>query len=207
MTPARAATNDAYADVPRGRTARYDVLLEGSLTSKAGKVQSTCTLIRDEGRLMVVDPGMADDHHAIFEPLSALGFGPEQVTDVIVSHHHPDHTMRIALFPNAAVHDFWATYRGSTWEDADAEGRLLTPSVMLIRVPGHTVEDIAVVVGTPDGVAVCTHLWFDDEGPADDPTAEDPASLHASRRRVLDIADVIVPGHGAPFRPSSATPR
>ena len=199
--------NARRSDVPPGRTARYDVLLTGSLTSKAGKVQSTCTLIRDEDRLIVFDPGMADDHHAIFEPLSVLGFGPEQVTDVVVSHHHPDHTMRIALFPNAAVHDFWATYRGSNWEDADAEGRLLTPSVRLIWVPGHTAEDIAAVVGTPDEIVVCTHLWFDDEGPPEDPTAEDPGSLHASRRRVLDIADVIVPGHGAPFRPSRTTPR
>lgn len=202
-----AATGAMRPDLPPERTARYDVLLTGSLTSKAGKVQSTCTLIRDAGRLFVVDPGMADSHRAILEPLSDLGFGPENVTDVVLSHHHPDHTMRVALFPNAAVHDFWATYRGSEWEDADAEGRLLTPSVRLIRVPGHTTEDIAVVVGTPEAIVVLTHLWLDDEGPVEDRSAEDPAALHASRERVLDVADVIVPGHGGPFRPTASTPR
>ena len=31
--------------------------------------------------------------------------------------------------------------------------------------------------------------------------------LHASRARVLGFADLIVPGHGAPFAPSEATPR
>jgi glyoxylase-like metal-dependent hydrolase (beta-lactamase superfamily II) len=202
-----AASAPQNGDLPPGRTARFDLLLAGSLTSKAGKVQSTCSLIRDEGRVIVIDPGMADNDGAILGPMAALGVARDEVTDVVLSHHHPDHTMRIALFPNAAVHDFWATYRGSRWEDADAEGRLLTRSVRLIRVPGHTTEDIAVIAGTDHGIAVFTHLWMDDEGPAEDGSAEDPAALHASRERVVGIADVIVPGHGRPFRPTASTPR
>jgi glyoxylase-like metal-dependent hydrolase (beta-lactamase superfamily II) len=198
---------DTNADLPPERSAKLDLLLAGSLTSTGGKVQSTCCLIREGDRVIVTDPGMADSHAAIYEPLSGLGLGPEQVTDVVLTHHHPDHTMRVALFPNAAVHDFWATYRGSIWEDADAEGRLLAPSVRLIRVPGHTAEDIAIVVGTDHGIGVITHLWFDADGPLEDPTAEDPEALHASRDRVLGIANVIFPGHGGPFRPTPTTPR
>jgi glyoxylase-like metal-dependent hydrolase (beta-lactamase superfamily II) len=125
----------------------------------------------------------------------------------VLSHHHPDHTMNVALFPRAAVHDHWAVYRGSAWEDSDAEGRRLTDAVGLIRVPGHTAEDIATVVGTPDGVVVFTHLWWAETIPAEDPYATDPASLHASRARVLGLADLVVPGHGAPFTPSDLTPR
>ena len=183
------------------------MLVVGSLTSTGGKVVSTCSLIREDGRAIVVDPGMADNSAAILEPLAELGLGPEEVTEVVLSHHHPDHTMRAGHLPNAAVHDHWAIYRGSAWEDSDAEGRQLTTSVHLIRVPGHTAEDIATVAGTPDGVVVLTHLWWDSNGPAEDPVAEDPTGLHASRRRVLEIADVIVPGHGAPFTPSDSTPR
>jgi glyoxylase-like metal-dependent hydrolase (beta-lactamase superfamily II) len=188
------------------RTAQVDVLVAGSVTETGGGVVSTCSLIRDGGRSIVVDPGMADNDDVILAPLRALGVEPDDVTDVIVSHHHPDHTMRIALFPNAAVHDHWAIYRGTDWEDADAEGRELTPSVRLIRVPGHTAQDIAVVAGTEGGIVVFTHLWWDRDGPAEDPTAEDSDALHASRRRALDVADVIVPGHGAPFAPDEATP-
>ena len=187
------------------RTAQVDVLVAGSVTATGGKVVSTCSLIRDADRLIVVDPGMADHDDVIVEPLRALGVEPREVTDVVVSHHHPDHTMRVALFANAAVHDHWAIYRGADWEDSDAEGRELTPSVRLIRVPGHTAEDIAVVAGTEQGVVVFTHLWWDSDGPADDPTAEDADALRASRRRVLEIADEIVPGHGAAFRPDEAT--
>ena len=193
--------------LPARRTARFDLLLQGGLSDTDGGVSSSCSLIREAGRIIVVDPGMATDDEAILAPLRALGLDAGDVTDVVLGHHHPDHTLRAALFPNASVHDHWATYRGTSWEDADAEGRELSPSVRLLRTPGHTAEDIATVVGTSDGIVVLTHLWWTADGPADDPVAEDADALHASRARVLAIADLIVPGHGAPFRPGPTTPR
>jgi len=194
-------------DLPRVRAARLDVLLRGSLTDADGGVSSSCTLVRDGDRAIVIDPGMASGPAALLDPLRALGLEPGEVTDVVLGHHHPDHTLNAALFPNAAVHDHWATYRGTDWEDADAEGRELTPSVRLIRTPGHTAEDISTVVGTADGIVVLTHAWWNAHGPADDPVAEDMEALHASRERILAIADRIVPGHGMAFRPSAGTPR
>lgn len=194
-------------DAPIARTARFDLLLAGSLTDDGGGVVSSCSLIRDAARVIVVDPGMAERRADILDPLLALGVAPEAVSDVVLSHHHPDHTVNVALFPNAAVHDHWAIYRGSQWEDSDAEGRELAPSVRLIRVPGHTPEDIATVAGTPDGVVVCTHAWWTASGPAEDPFAPDPVQLTRSRERILGLADLIVPGHGAPFRPGDQTPR
>jgi glyoxylase-like metal-dependent hydrolase (beta-lactamase superfamily II) len=189
------------------RRARLDVLLAGSLSSTAGKVVSTCSLVREAGRNIVVDPGMAERQADILEPLHALGLRAEQVTDVVLSHHHPDHTLNAALFPRAAVHDHWAIYRGADWESVDAEGRQLTPSVRLIRTPGHTAEDISTLVGTAEGIAVCTHLWWTDTLPDDDPFATDPQAFRRSRARVLEFAELIVPGHGPPFRPAASTPR
>ncbi|HVU70690.1 MAG TPA: hypothetical protein VHD63_26430 [Ktedonobacteraceae bacterium] len=52
-----------------------------------------------------------------------------------------------------------------------------------------------------------THLWWAVDGPAEDPLATDLADLHTNRQRVLAIASVIVPGHGAPFVPNEQTPR
>lgn len=191
-------------DQPIGRTARVDVLLEGSVDPG---VVSTCTLLRDGSVVVVVDPGMARRQADILEPLTALGVRAEAVTDVILSHHHPDHTLNAGLFPMARVHDHWAIYRGDDWTDRDAEGAELSPAIRLIRTPGHSSEDISTVVGTPDGVVVLTHLWWAASGPADDPYAPDPALLAASRARVLAIADRIVPGHGAAFVPDETTPR
>jgi glyoxylase-like metal-dependent hydrolase (beta-lactamase superfamily II) len=195
------------SDLPRERHATFDVLLRGGLTDADGGVASSCSLVRDGDRAIVIDPGMASGPEAILGPLRALGLEPGDVTDVVLGHHHPDHTLNAALFPNASVHDHWATYRGTSWEDADAEGRELSPSVRLIRTPGHTPEDISTVIGTADSIVVTTHAWWTAEGPADDPFSEDPEALHASRARILGIADLIVPGHGAAFRPSAGTPR
>src|ERR1043165_5608526 len=114
---------------PAGRTARVDVILAGSLTSTGGGVVSACTLVRDGDRVIVVDPGMAPSARSILDPLAALGVQPGDVTDVVLGHHHPDHTMHAGHFPNAAIHDHWAIYRGTDWEDSDADGRVLSPSV------------------------------------------------------------------------------
>jgi glyoxylase-like metal-dependent hydrolase (beta-lactamase superfamily II) len=193
--------------LPRERRATFDVLLQGSLTDADGGVASSCSLIREADRAIVVDPGMASGPEAILGPLRALGLEPGDVTDVILGHHHPDHSLNAALFLNASVHDHWATYRGTSWEDVDAEGRELSPSVRLIRTPGHTPEDISTIVGTADAIVVLTHTWWTAEGPEIDPYSEDLEALHASRARILAIADLIVPGHGAAFRPADATPR
>ena len=61
--------------------------------------------------VVVVDPGMVADRRLILEPLAAAGVRPEDVTDVVISHHHPDHTWHVGLFPAARLHDAWAVYR------------------------------------------------------------------------------------------------
>jgi glyoxylase-like metal-dependent hydrolase (beta-lactamase superfamily II) len=193
--------------LPSGRTARVDILVEGSLTSTGGGVMSACTLIRDGDRVIVVDPGMAPSARSILDPLEALGVRPDDVTEVVLGHHHPDHTIHAGHFPHAAIHDHWAIYRGTDWEDSDAEGRVLTPSVILARTPGHTAQDISTIVGTADGIVVCTHCWFNGETTVDDEAPDDVDQLHASRGSILAIADRIVPGHGPAFSPTDSTPR
>jgi glyoxylase-like metal-dependent hydrolase (beta-lactamase superfamily II) len=192
-------------DAPPARRARFDILLTGS---PGPRCASTCSLVRDGDALIVIDPGLAPSQGAILDPLRALGVEPAAVTDVVLSHHHPDHALNVALFPAARVHDHWAIYDFTgRWDDAEAEGRVLAPSVSLLRTPGHSAEDISTMVRTDDGVVVFTHLWWHADGPAEDPYAPDAAVLHASRGRVLELADLIVPGHGAPFRPDSSTAR
>ena len=193
--------------LPEGRSARIDILVEGSLTSTGGGVKSSCTLVRDGDRVIVVDPGMAESARSILDPLEALGVAVEDVTEVVLGHHHPDHTIHAGHFPNAAIHDHWAIYRGTDWEDSECDGRVLAPSVVLARTPGHTAEDLAVVVGTPDGIVVLTHSFFNAETTVDDESPDDHEALHASRAAILEIADRIIPGHGPAFTPSADTSR
>jgi glyoxylase-like metal-dependent hydrolase (beta-lactamase superfamily II) len=155
-----------------------------------------------------VDPGMVRSPALILDPLAAAGVAPGEVTDVVLSHHHPDHTWHLALFPNARVHDVWAVYQGDQWDDQPAEGRQVSPSVRLLETPGHTPQDVTTLVTTAVGLVACTHLWWDATGPAEDELATDAVSLHSNRSRVLDLGVVlIVPGHGAAFVPDAATPR
>src|SRR5262252_8113458 len=98
----------------------------------ADRVASTVVLVRDEGAVIVVDPGMVASRAQILGPLDDLGVSPDDVTDVVFSHHHPDHTLNAALFARARFHDFWAIYSGDVWTDRPADGYELSPSVRLM---------------------------------------------------------------------------
>ena len=194
----------AEQDRPAASSAEVHILFQGYVGER---VASTISFVRDGEALVIIDPGMAPSPAAMLEPLAALGVAPEAITDVIFSHHHPDHTLNAALFPNARFHDFQAIYQGDVWTRRRAEGFQLSPSILLIETPGHTPQDITTLVGTSDGVIAFTHLWWHAGGPAKDPYSHDLDVLRANRERVLGLASQIVPGHGAPFKPAPETPR
>ncbi|MFD7982982.1 MBL fold metallo-hydrolase [Kitasatospora indigofera] len=195
----------ATTDAPAGRTARYHVLTTGYTLSTGPGVAATVSFVTDGDRRVIVDPGMVAGRDRILGPLAGLGLSADDITDVVLSHHHPDNTMNVGLFQRARVHDHKAEYLDDQWLDRDAEGLLLSPSLKLIRTPGHSAEDITLLAGTAEGVvAFVGDLWWRPNGPVVDPVAPDATQLRASRLRVLAGADVIVPGHGAPFPAASA---
>src|SRR5512141_896300 len=164
-------------------------------------VGSSVVLVRDGDASIIVDPGMVRSRSLILDPLRVLGVAPEAVTHVFLSHHHPDHTVNIALFPNAEVVDFWARYRDDLWLDHEGEGHRLGPRAELWLTPGHTEEDATLVVDAGDAVYALTHLWWrGDRTPEIDPLAASQPQIVAGRERVLAAADIVIPGHGGPFR-------
>ncbi len=197
-------------DRPAASLAEVYILFDGYVddgpSPNVNRVASTVAYVREGDVRVIIDPGMVPDARNILDALAALGESAGAITDVIFSHHHPDHTLNAALFPRARFHDVWAIYQGDSWESRPAEGYQLSPSIRLIETPGHTPQDITTLVGTPDGVVAFTHLWWSAAGPADDPLATDMAALHLNRERVLEVATLIVPGHGAPFTPDASTP-
>jgi len=187
-------------------TAQLDVLTVGYV---GDRVAGTVVLVRDGDLVAVVDPGMVASRSRILDPLAHLGIAAEEVTNVVFSHHHPDHTLNAALFANARFHDFQAVYHDDLWVDREFTDDVsqLSPSVRLLLTPGHTAQDVSTLVDTGDGVVVCTHLWWSADGPADDPFAPDRELLRASRNKVLGLGPaLIVPGHGEPFTPTTSTP-
>jgi glyoxylase-like metal-dependent hydrolase (beta-lactamase superfamily II) len=134
-----------------GGTAAVHVLHDGYVGRDGDdeRVAGTVTLILDGDAVIVVDPGMVASREALLTALASHGPETGDVTDVVFSHHHPDHTVNAALFPAARIQDHWATYVGDRWLDRDADGFWLGPSVRLLRTPGHTAEDISTVASTP----------------------------------------------------------
>jgi glyoxylase-like metal-dependent hydrolase (beta-lactamase superfamily II) len=186
-------------------TADFHLLTAGYVGPRTA---STVALLRDGSAVVVVDPGMVASRSLILNPLRALGVEPQDVTDVVFSHHHPDHTLNAALFPAARFHDFWAIYQDDLWTDRDAEGYRLSESISLMSTPGHTEQDISTLAETADGLVALTHVWWHAGGPAQDPYAVDQAQLSRSRQRLLAAEPaLVVPGHGEPFVPGAETPR
>ncbi|MFP5341785.1 MAG: MBL fold metallo-hydrolase [Candidatus Limnocylindria bacterium] len=167
----------------------------------ADRVGSSIVLVLDGDARIVVDPGMVARRSLILDPLAAHGVTPEAVTHVFLSHHHPDHTVNIALFPNAEVVDFWARYRDDLWLGHDGDGYHLAADSELWLTPGHTPQDATLIVRADDAVYAMTHLWwFEDRTPEVDPLSDDQPAIERGRARVLAAADVVIPGHGGPFR-------
>ena len=185
--------------------ALVDVLTAGYADER---VASTVTLIRDGDRAVIVDPGMVADRALILGPLARLGVLPDEVTDIVFSHHHPDHTINAALFPHALVHDFMATYSNDVWVDHDPGDFRVSESVRLLATPGHTAQDVTTLVDVAEGTVALTHLWWSSTGPAHDPFAESDVTLRESRQAVIALNPVwVIPGHGEPFTITDEVPR
>jgi glyoxylase-like metal-dependent hydrolase (beta-lactamase superfamily II) len=176
-------------------------LIHPGYVREGSRVGSSISLIRDGDAIIVADPGLVASHARIIGPLAERGVAPGDVTHVFLSHHHPDHTINVALFPNAEVVDFWARYRDDLWLDHDGDGWQMTEHAQLWLTPGHSNEDASLIVRADDGVYALTHLWWhQDRTPEIDPFAPDQAVLETQRARVLAAVDIVIPGHGASFR-------
>jgi glyoxylase-like metal-dependent hydrolase (beta-lactamase superfamily II) len=152
--------------------------------------------------VIVVDPGILSDPALLTAALAAHDLGVDDVTHVFVTHHHLDHTRNVGMFPRARVVDVDSVYDGSLWLEHDGDGYRLSDAVRVIETPGHARECAALLVETADGTVALTHAWwFADMTPVEDPLAWDQQALERSRARLLDVADVVVPGHGPAFRP------
>ena len=184
--------------------ATFHVLLTGYVQDD--RVAGTVSLVVDGDARLVSDPGMVTDRALIVDALARHRVAADEVTHVLITHHHPDHTMNAALFRNADLVDAWAVYRGDHWIDHAGVGFQPSPHVRLLSTPGHTTDDVTWLVETDEGVVACTHAWWHaDRTPEVDPYAEDQAALEESRRRILTVAAVVVPGHGKPFRVAGGT--
>jgi glyoxylase-like metal-dependent hydrolase (beta-lactamase superfamily II) len=85
---------------------KVDVLIQGfpgRAICHGGLGWSTVTLIRGEGRTILLDVGAFGMRKPLERRLKEYAVNPEDVTDVVLTHAHYDHVVNFTLFPNAKI--------------------------------------------------------------------------------------------------------
>lgn len=118
-----------------------------------------CLLVEDGDRKILIDTGIGDKQdekffghygldktHTLSSSLRALGFGPEDITDVLLTHLHFDHCggavrregdRMVTAFPRAT---YWSNERHWTWAtnpNAREKASFLKENIMPIQESGQ----------------------------------------------------------------------
>jgi len=180
---------------------RVEVLCPGMIRRDGPVVleaRSTATLVSRGDRRVLVDTSGPENRGRLLEALAVRGVPPEGIEAVVLTHAHGDHVGNLSLFPDAKV----IAHRlegGSLALDGEVE---LWEGARLVPTPGHTPGSISVVVQAEE-----TYALAGDAIPTEDNVRRwVPPGHHYDRERAMesmallvDLADVIVPGHGPPF--------
>lgn len=113
---------DSFA--PRGNVSELKTILKDNFRPESSiDMAMNVLLVKTKNRLILMDTGMgifADARTGfLLKSLKRAGFSPSEITDVFLSHAHPDHIGGVVdkqnklVFPNAQLfiskieHDFW----------------------------------------------------------------------------------------------------
>lgn len=171
------------------------------------RADGTITLIRGPKNI-IVDTGSPQDRQFMLDALGAEDLLPEDIFYVICTHGHSDHTGNNNLFPDATFivsHDICKGDLYTFHDFKSGKNFMLDDDVQVMPTPGHTGQDISVLVRTKEGAAAVVGDLFECERDLEDEglwraSSELPAEQEKSRGRVLAMADIIVPGHGDRFK-------
>jgi glyoxylase-like metal-dependent hydrolase (beta-lactamase superfamily II) len=171
------------------------------------RADGTITLLKGP-RQIVVDTGGPWNRQRLPGLLRRESVLPSDVSFVVCTHGHSDHVGNINLFPNATLLLSYDVCKGDvyTFHDfAHGQSYRIDDAVEVIPTPGHTKDDISVVVETCDATFAIVGDLFENEADRDNEDlwrsfSEYPTEQEISRARILEVADFIVPGHGDLFR-------
>lgn len=179
-------------------------LVEGFIRRQDGVILeafSSVTLVLCGDRRIIIDTSTPEKRGQIISGLEAKGLSPSDIDTVVLTHLHGDHTCNNDLFSNARL---MAHVDEIPPRDIEPiiEDQEICDGVHLIHTPGHTRGSMSVVIES-DRIYVASGDAL--------PTRNNylkwvPPGLNyypelalRSMRRIVKIADVIIPGHDSSF--------
>ena len=201
--------------------AEIKVLVEGSINyngKRGSETGSTVTLINTD-KTILVDTGSFLDQDTLLNGLKKEGIRPEDIDIVFLTHVHLDHVVNVNLFKESLI---LCKYRGGEYPGqthypktgrtvrTELQDRTrIAEDVELMLTPGHSDDMVSLVVDTSDGKVVIAGDAIPSEEWADmalqpNPTVVEVDGFNRSRRKILAVADYIVPGHGSLFKVKNA---
>ena len=179
------------------------VLIEGyARRVKQGYVaSSTCCLVTTPRDKIITDPGC--NRKALVEALHKEHLDPFDVDYVFLSHGHIDHILLASFFENAKfiTYDYNLLYHNDYMQTF--KGNFLDFNIDIIQTPGHTAEHLSMIVPAQKGIyAICGDVfWYlhGEKQTLDIYRKEEGADMKLlveSRKKILQKADFIIPGHG-----------
>jgi len=156
------------------------------------------TLIRDGSDIIITDPGVLESQEILKEKLKEEGLSVDDINFVFLTHSHLDHYRNIGMFARAKVLEYFGIWDGDKCDDWQEQ---FSQDIQIIKTPGHNSNSLTFLVKTAKGiVAICGDVFWKEDGPKNDTYASDLDKLKESRAKVLELADYIIPGHGAEFQ-------
>ncbi|MGD0817008.1 MAG: MBL fold metallo-hydrolase [Methanomassiliicoccales archaeon] len=180
------------------------VLCEGRIVRSEKAIleaHSSVTMVTWPEHIMIVDTSDGEYRPRLIDALSANEVDPDQVDIVVNTHLHSDHCSNNDLFRYAVqmAHENEAPDRQFVPVPADLE---LYPGISLVHTPGHTPGTMSVFVEAERKYAIVGDAI---------PTFEnvrrwippgivfDREVALRSMKKIVDFADVVIPGHDTPF--------
>lgn len=191
---------------------KVKVLIEGfgHKNENSKTVSPSVVLIETDKYKIIVDPGLNREN--LLKAFENENLRTDQIDFVVLTHNHLDHCGLVGVFEKAIILDDDTQYLKSG-EIKPQEKNILGEGIEIISTPGHDPFHCSVVIKTEDMgtvvVAGDVFWWRDDNEPnkdfetlmnLEDPYYKDLTVLKESRKKILEMADWIIPGHGKIFK-------
>lgn len=188
--------------------AEVKILIQGYTSAdKPGTKERSCptiTLVKDGRSVIVVDPGTLASQEVLVNALKKEGLSPNDVNTVFLTHSHIDHFASVGVFPKVTIVEYYGAWKNDSVKDRPVN---LTKNIQILETPGHSYTGLTLLVETSLGViAICGDVFWKRNYPKVDKYADNPKKLKESRKKLLKIADYIIPGHAGMFKVKKWSP-